>query len=53
MLLQVALKGSRIKFTATAANLYMVEGLLIGDGSIATPFDTNNNKLVAPSGATN
>ena len=34
------LKGSRIKFTALAANLYMVEGLLIGDGTIATPFDT-------------
>ena len=34
------LKGSRIKFTAVAANLYMVEGLLIGDGTIATPFDT-------------
>ena len=32
------LKGSRIKFTAIAANLYMVEGLLIGDGTIATPF---------------
>ena len=34
------LKGSRIKFTAVAANLYMVEGLLIGDGTIATPFDS-------------
>ena len=34
------MKGSRIKFTAVAANLYMVEGLLIGDGTIATPFDT-------------
>ena len=34
------LKGSRIKFTALAANLYMVEGLIIGDGTIATPFDT-------------
>ena len=32
------LKGSRIKFTATAENTYMVEGLLIGDGTIATPF---------------
>ena len=32
------LVGSRIKFTATAANTYMVEGLLIGDGTIATPF---------------
>ena len=30
--------GSRIKFTATAENTYMVEGLLIGDGTIATPF---------------
>jgi|TARA_R100001510_G_scaffold1637_1_gene1274 hypothetical protein len=30
--------GSRIKFTATADNTYMVEGLLIGDGTIATPF---------------
>ena len=34
------LTGSRIKFTAVAANLYMVEGLLIGDGTVATPFDT-------------
>ena len=32
------LVGSRIKFTATADNQYMVEGLLIGDGTIATPF---------------
>tara|TARA_R100001510_G_scaffold36526_1_gene32977 strand:- start:481 stop:1020 length:540 start_codon:yes stop_codon:yes gene_type:complete len=30
--------GSRVKFTAVADNLYMVEGLLIGDGTIATPF---------------
>ena len=30
--------GSRIKFTATAANTYMVEALLIGDGTIVTPF---------------
>jgi hypothetical protein len=30
--------GSRIKFTATAENTYMVEGLLIGDGTIVTPF---------------
>ena len=30
--------GSRIKFTATAAGTYMVEGLLIGAGTIATPF---------------
>ena len=34
------LKGSRIKFTAVAANLYAVEGELIGSGSIATPFDS-------------
>ena len=34
------LVGSRIKFTAVAANLYMVEGLLIGAGTVATPFDT-------------
>ena len=33
------LKGSRIKFTAIAANLYAVEGQLVGGGSIATPFD--------------
>jgi len=33
------LKGSRIKFTAIAANLYAVEGQLVGSGSIATPFD--------------
>ena len=32
------LKGSRIKFTATAENTYMVEGVLIGAGTIATPF---------------
>ena len=32
------LVGSRIKFTATADNQYMVEGLLIGDGTIVTPF---------------
>jgi len=30
--------GSRIKFTATAENTYMVEGLLIGSGTIVTPF---------------
>jgi len=30
--------GSRIKFTATADNTYMVEGLLIGDGTVVTPF---------------
>ena len=34
--------GSRIKFTAVAANQYMVEGLLIGDGTIVTPLVTNN-----------
>ena len=34
------LKGSYIKFTAVAANLYFVEGLLNSTGSIATPFDT-------------
>ena len=34
------LKGSYIKFTAVAANLYYVEGLLNSTGSIATPFDT-------------
>jgi|TARA_X000001316_G_C902499_1_gene20250 hypothetical protein len=33
------LKGSRIKFTAIAANLYAVEGQLLGNGTIATPFD--------------
>ena len=33
------LKGSRIKFTAIAANLYAVEGQLLGNGVIATPFD--------------
>ena len=30
--------GSRIKFTAVADNTYMVEGLLIGDGTVSTPF---------------
>ena len=30
--------GSRIKFTGTDDNTYMVEGLLIGDGTIVTPF---------------
>ena len=30
--------GSRIKFTAVADNQYMVEGLLIGDGTVSTPF---------------
>ena len=34
------LKGSRIKFTAIAANLYAVEGQLLGNGTIATPFDS-------------
>ena len=33
------LKGSRIKFTAIAANLYAVEGQLLGNGTLATPFD--------------
>jgi len=33
------LAGSRIKFTAIAANLYAVEGQLLGNGTIATPFD--------------
>ena len=32
--------GSRIKFTAIAANKYLVEGLLIGDGTVTTPFDS-------------
>ena len=32
--------GSRIKFTAIAANKYLVEGLLIGDGTVSTPFDS-------------
>jgi len=30
--------GSRVKFTAIADNQYMVEGLLIGTGTVATPF---------------
>jgi|TARA_S200002703_G_scaffold305_3_gene538 3-keto-L-gulonate-6-phosphate decarboxylase len=34
------LKGTYVKFTAIAANLYYVEGLLNSTGSIATPFDT-------------
>ena len=34
------LKGSRIKFTAVAANLYAVEGELVGSGTIVTPFDS-------------
>ena len=34
------LKGSYIKFTAVAANLYFVEGLLNATGALATPFDT-------------
>ena len=33
------LKGTYVKFTAIAANLYYVEGLLNSTGSIATPFD--------------
>lgn len=34
------LKGTYVKFTAVAANLYYVEGQLNATGSIATPFDT-------------
>lgn len=34
------LKGTYVKFTAVAANLYFVEGQLNATGSIATPFDT-------------
>ena len=34
------LRGSYIKFTAVAANLYLVEGLLNATGSLATPFDS-------------
>ena len=34
------LKGTYLKFTAVAANLYYVEGLTNATGSIATPFDT-------------
>ena len=34
------LKGSYIKFTAVAANLYFVEGMLNATGSLSTPFDT-------------
>ena len=30
--------GTRIKFTAVADNQYMVEGLLIGSGTVSTPF---------------
>jgi|TARA_R110000744_G_scaffold114365_1_gene213888 hypothetical protein len=30
--------GSRVKFTAIANDTYMVEGLLIGTGTVATPF---------------
>ena len=33
------LKGSIIKFTAIAANLYAVEGQLLAAGTLATPFD--------------
>ncbi len=33
------LKGSIIKFTAIAANLYAVEGQLLAAGVLATPFD--------------
>ena len=34
------LKGSYVKFTAVAANLYLVQGLLNATGTLATPFDT-------------
>jgi hypothetical protein len=34
------LKGSYVKFTAVAANLYYVEGQLNSTGSLATPFDS-------------
>ena len=34
------LKGTYLKFTAVAANLYYVEGLTNATGAIATPFDT-------------
>ena len=33
------LKGSRIKFTAIAANLYAVEGQLLGNGTLSAMFD--------------
>jgi hypothetical protein len=33
------LKGSYVKFTAIAANLYLVQGLLNATGTLATPFD--------------
>ena len=32
------LKGSYVKFTAIAANLYLVQGLLNATGTLATPF---------------
>ena len=34
------LRGSYVKFTAIAANLYFVEGQLNATGTLATPFDT-------------
>ena len=34
------LRGSYVKVTAVAANLYFVEGQLNATGSLATPFDT-------------
>ena len=34
------LRGSYVKFTAVAANLYFVEGQLNATGTLATPFDT-------------
>ena len=33
------LKGTYLKFTAVAANLYFVQGLTNATGSLATPFD--------------
>jgi len=34
------LKGTYLKFTAVAANLYLVQGLTNATGTLATPFDT-------------
>jgi len=34
------LKGTYLKFTAVAANLYFVQGLTNATGTLATPFDT-------------
>jgi len=33
------LKGTYLKFTAVAANLYFVQGLTNATGTLATPFD--------------